>query len=96
MGSLLEPYKDHQGPRLKVHARPGASAPGQEGYRMTEKKAPRGPKARLAARLASGAKRVCKTSDCSTILSVYNDDDICSHCFDAIPVNERPYKYRAL
>ena len=50
---------------------------------------------RLAARLASGAKRVCKTSDCSTILSVYNDDDICSRCFDAIPVNERPYKYRA-
>jgi len=64
---------------------------------MTEKKAPRGPKARLAARLRGELpKRVCKTKTCSTILSVYNDDDICSRCFDAIPVNERPYKYQAL
>ena len=31
-----------------------------------------------------------------TILSIYNDDDVCSCCYDAIPLNERPYKYRAL
>ena len=52
---------------------------------------------RQAARLANGAPpRVCKTKECSTILSVYNDDDVCSSCYDAVPLNERPYKYRAL
>ena len=83
LGPVQQPVQEDQSPRLK-------------GYLMdTPKKGPRGPKARLAARLASGAKRVCNTKDCNTVLSVYNDDDICSKCFNAIPINERPYKYRA-
>jgi len=51
---------------------------------------------RRAARLAPGApQRVCKTPDCSTILSKFNDDDICNHCYEAVPLNERPYKHRS-
>ena len=58
---------------------------------------PRNKRERQADRLANGAPpRVCKTPECSIILSVYNDDDICSSCYDAIPLNQRPYKYRAL
>jgi|ETNmetMinimDraft_20_1059909.scaffolds.fasta_scaffold03539_6 hypothetical protein len=51
---------------------------------------------RRAARFAPGApKRVCKTPDCSIVLSKFNDDDICSKCFNAIPIKDRPYRYRA-
>jgi hypothetical protein len=64
---------------------------------MTIRRPPRGKRERQKARLEKGATaRVCTTSDCSTILSVYNDDDVCSRCYDATPVNQRPYKYRAL
>lgn len=36
------------------------------------------------------AGRICETGGCTTVLSVYNDDDICSHCFEAIPLVELP------
>ena len=36
------------------------------------------------------AGRVCETKDCTTILSVYNDDSICAHCFEAIPLADLP------
>ena len=52
-------------------------------------------KERLAARLDPKApKRVCKAPACLVVLSVYNDSDMCSSCFDAIPVNRRPYAYQ--
>ena len=81
MDPVLQSYKDNQSPRLK-------------GYSMTRSRSKR---ERQADRLANGAPpRVCKTPECFTILSVYNDDDVCSSCYDAIPLNQRPYKYRAL
>ena len=55
-----------------------------------------GKRERRAARLAPGApQRVCKTPDCSIVLSKYNDDDICNRCFDAIPVQDRAYVHRS-
>ena len=36
------------------------------------------------------AGRVCDTDDCTTILSVYNDDTVCHRCYEAIPVDELP------
>jgi len=41
--------------------------------------------------MAPGApQRVCKTRNCSTILSKYNDDDICNKCYKNIPIHKRP------
>ena len=55
-----------------------------------------GKRERRAARLAPGApQRVCKTPDCSIVLSKYNDDDICNRCYEAIPVQDRPYTHRS-
>lgn len=51
---------------------------------------------RIAARLRGELpKRVCNTKDCDTVLSSYNDDNICNTCFNAIPIKDRPYRYRA-
>ena len=36
------------------------------------------------------AGRICETDGCSTRLSIYNDDEICSHCFEAIPLEQLP------
>ena len=38
-------------------------------------------------------KRVCKGEGCTTVLSTYNKNDICSTCLRKIPVGERPYIY---
>lgn len=37
--------------------------------------------------------RICGRDDCTVVLSVYNDQAICSKCWDATPLNERPYRY---
>lgn len=66
-----------------------------KGYSMHDR--PRSKRERQADRLAKGAPlRVCKTPKCDIVLSKYNDEDICSLCYNAIPINERPYKYRAI
>ena len=40
-----------------------------------------------------GKKRICAGADCSTFLSKYNAKDFCASCWDAIPVQARPYEY---
>ena len=37
--------------------------------------------------------RICGRDDCNVVLSVYNDQVICSKCWNATPLNERPYRY---
>ena len=34
--------------------------------------------------------RVCEAKGCTTRLSIYNDDSICAHCFEAIPLVDLP------
>ena len=34
--------------------------------------------------------RVCEGEDCSVILSIYNDDEICATCHEAIDIRELP------
>ena len=36
------------------------------------------------------AGRICETDGCTTVLSVYNCDDICALCDEAIPLDELP------
>ena len=40
-----------------------------------------------------GKERTCAGADCSTFLSKYNAKDFCASCWDAIPVEARPYEY---
>lgn len=34
--------------------------------------------------------RVCATKGCRVVLSIYNDDEICAQCEDAVPLMTKP------
>ncbi len=34
--------------------------------------------------------RICESAGCATILSIYNDEDTCASCYEAIPIKDRP------
>jgi len=36
------------------------------------------------------AGRVCETENCTTVLSVYNSDDVCHACYEKIPLTKLP------
>jgi len=46
--------------------------------------------ARRAPQKQYPAGRVCESDDCTTVLSVYNDDTICACCFEKIPLERLP------
>jgi hypothetical protein len=40
-----------------------------------------------------GKRRTCAANDCTVLLSKYNAKEMCASCWNAIPVQERPYAY---
>jgi|GEM_PF-4358096 hypothetical protein len=40
-----------------------------------------------------GKRRICDAPDCSVVISKYNAKEKCASCWNAIPVQERPYAY---